>query len=559
MLINCPHNFPDTHPHTKENLINTLGKYTFYKTDQKYFYSCSTCPSSFILHVCLTCFDVFCFKNKHHVNHFNDTKHSFSYCLEKRMLYCFTCKKYVIAKGFSELKDFVFLDKDEIKNNLNTDKKELKKDFKKLKSNNEVKENIFESEKLDKKELKNDFKKLKSNNEVKENISKSEKLVKNSETKENAQSEDKNVNSENNESVDSINDKEINYCDQKKNLNQNKYFLDSLLNLKIKINEEKQFFKLNNPSSSDCKKSKDKNFKKLPCNVFKGASNLGNSCYVSALLQVLLSINELKYYILTNKHVENKCENLCLICTFNESIVDLYSKSPALVFNNFIYYLCSKNESFLGSIQFDVHELFLKLCEYSHEEFGNEICEYKKCLFHKLFFGVNKIIMKCKECGFKNIKKDLFFNLSLDLSENSVQKMIENYYKIDCIEEKVFCEKCLEETSFIKKFKMHEFPNYLVICIKRFVFEGTHSIKLNEMIYSNPEICINKVNYKLHGYITHVGNTNEGHYFSTIIDGRTYKLIDDNKISDIDEKIALNNQAYLLFYKKMLNCHELLM
>ncbi|KAM0678759.1 Ubiquitin carboxyl-terminal hydrolase 51 [Binucleata daphniae] len=458
-MTECTHFAMESDKETIEKLINILGQFTVNITNQNYTYNCMECSSPSYLHVCLTCFMIFCFKNKHYKKHHEKTNHKFMYCLEKKLLFCFICKKYVNEKSLSNLCNYVFVVNDECVTN---------------------------------------------NAHIKDNYNKNK----------------------------------LNYAN---------YYIDNILKISCKVNHVPVNTKyLLNPEDSLTAQINEKTYKRVPCTIQKGATNLGNTCYINSLIQILLSITIFKQKVLQTEH--KNCSN-CLICIFREIVEDLYSQSTSLVFSNFFYYLYKKDSCFKGSVQYDVHELFIKICNYLHGEVGDSLCKTNKCLAHDMFYGENIVNMECCVCKKVTRSNDDFFNLIFEMKQKSIQTMINEYYKSEEIEEKKFCNNCQTMTRYTKNIVLESKPEVLVISVKRFEIKNSKASKISDFIYNNLSIDLNNNVYKLQGYIKHIGNMRDGHYVSVINNNNKFYTYDDDKIEEETGYYeSIENESYLIFY-----------
>lgn len=452
-MADCIHYNIENNKEMKDKLIEMLGKFEINKTDQNYSYLCFDCTSPSYLHLCLTCFKVYCFKNKHHRKHYEKTTHKFAYCLEKRILYCFCCSRYISDKTLSILCNYVFIPEDDSKENTK-----------------------------------------------KERIPKPD------------------------------------------------FYVDKALKINCRINHAYVNAKyLVSPENYIITQVSERMYKKLPCTVQKGATNLGNTCYINSLVQILVNIPLFKQKVLQADH--KNCKN-CLLCILREIVEDLFSHSTSLVFSSFIYYLCKKDSSFQGSVQHDVHELFIKLCSFLHNEIGDDLCKNSPCLAHDIFFGLNLVVLECLECKKISKTSDPYLNLSFDLKEKSIQKMMDLYYSKEDLEEKVYCAQCQKATKHTKQMEHNKEPEVLVISIKRFEVKNNKANKIDDFISNNLCVKFQNINYRLMGYIKHIGNLNNGHYVSVIKNQNKFYVYDDDKIEEVGYFETVNNESYLIFYVK---------
>ncbi|RNA25817.1 ubiquitin carboxyl-terminal hydrolase 42 isoform X1 [Brachionus plicatilis] len=130
------------------------------------------------------------------------------------------------------------------------------------------------------------------------------------------------------------------------------------------------------------------------------------------------------------------------------------------------------------------------------------------------------------------------------------------------------CEKCGKKTRATKKYSIRTAPNILVIQLKRFDFSYagklshfvTYPDTLNLKTFvpepeptSPDEKCLPNLNYKLYGVLVHLGYTSHsGHYYSYVLGPNdTWYKADDQRVSTVQNREALAQHAYILFYSKI--------
>lgn len=84
-------------------------------------HKCFSCESSFYLHVCLTCNYIGCSKNFHYREHFQKHGHCFSFLIQKQIIYCFICNKFINNEIYKNLNNYKYIPTTEI-NTYITDK-----------------------------------------------------------------------------------------------------------------------------------------------------------------------------------------------------------------------------------------------------------------------------------------------------------------------------------------------------------------------------------------------------------------------------------------------------
>ena len=285
-----------------------------------------------------------------------------------------------------------------------------------------------------------------------------------------------------------------------------------------------------------------------------GLVNLGNTCYINSVLQILYSMYELNEYI----HEDyNTNTNDYIITKEWHNLKELMDKGVHISPNRFIYMnneICKEKNKieFLQNKQGDASEYLLFILECIHNS-------YKKkdtSIINKLFLSRFKITY-VDESNVK-VSKTYETHWSIDLSIPSK----DNITLYDCLDytfkKEYLCgdNAWLDDTTNQKKnvYKItkitHE-PVLLVFSFKRWIqFDKKNKSKISfETIIDLSPYSTLKTKYELFGIINHEGNIYGGHYCSFIKKRDKWLLFNDNHIKEITNLIQPSN--YCLFYRKI--------
>jgi ubiquitin C-terminal hydrolase len=315
-------------------------------------------------------------------------------------------------------------------------------------------------------------------------------------------------------------------------------------------------------------------------NCISGLENIGNTCYLNVIIQLLNNIDELREISFNNnilnkiKLKKNKDKKLTL--EFFNLLKNMNIETTIIKPIPFKSRLDLTNEDFNGFSQHDCCEFLIYLLNNIHtnlsskvnikysgtpqnlrdrlyiqslENWGNHFNkEYSDIV--PLLFGQNKITMKNK----KNKNTYLFecYNI-LSLS------IVDCLTLYDCFDKFIMKETLTDHNDYILKYeRLWRLPKYLFIQLKR--FHNNH--KLNHFIsYPLNDLNLKKYSdsyeknnclYNLIGVVHHYGNINFGHYISFIKDeeNKWFCCNDDNIYEITDFKKIITNDTYLLLYQK---------
>ena len=316
-----------------------------------------------------------------------------------------------------------------------------------------------------------------------------------------------------------------------------------------------------------------------------GLKNLGNSCYMNSVLQVLAHTDDFKKYFLNND--------------FNEG-----SKPLSLALNNFLkeYFENKDNNYFVPKKLHDAIQQQYKTKSNSEMKFANghqhdpqefltifldSLETENNNKWNNIFKGKETILDTCEQCNDKSQKENEFKFLSLGIKDDdlekieshemeedccnccdcccvyyktALEKLLDNYTKEEEIEAN--CGRCNKNTNKKKIIRISFLPKYLILQLN--VFYEYHSvfIKIPEELNLG-EYCTkqNNVNfdYTLYGIVRHHGNMLGGHYTAAIKEGNDWYICDDKTVKKVinpslDDGICSRRLSppgtYLLFYKE---------
>lgn len=274
------------------------------------------------------------------------------------------------------------------------------------------------------------------------------------------------------------------------------------------------------------------------------------------LINNAYSINSFKAYIpFFNNNVCEFCkQKSCEFCSVNS-----YSKINKNISN--IFSFNNKLQSFLVKFKkFDKDEDIKDQKEI--KGFNNFFCKNKDIKF-PLEGSSEELLGNLK----KNSKKS---NKTLENKDNSlsIYDCFDQFKKEEKLERENtwYCNVCKNQQEALKKMEIYRAPRILIIQLKRFKLKSQNSLS-EELINGKNETLVNYPieNLDLRDYIVgenkenaiysmfaisqHFGTLSQGHYTTFCKNRDKWIEIDDENITNAEEKDLVNNFSYLLFYK----------
>lgn len=277
-------------------------------------------------------------------------------------------------------------------------------------------------------------------------------------------------------------------------------------------------------------------------NNVKGFQNIGNTCYLNAGLQMIIQNKDLCYLIL-NSDIEQSDKLFDFYKSLKKFIKIYYGDENGLLNPEFIKNIMSeKNKIFRGNRQNDSSEFIIYFLDFLNDTLKKNIFEIK-----------TNITIKCKliGCLTKSSHEEInnFLFLDIDQDTNTLDDCFNKYTKMVKLEgeNSYFCENCKKLRIASKRLEITEWPQHLIIILKRFERNGSRFNKNNKEIVF-PKIWQDK--YILKGFVFHSGNTSGGHYIYVGLHNNMWVMFNDDSIHSVNENEFIN-LAYIYYYEKI--------
>uniref|UniRef100_A0A3Q3X040 ubiquitinyl hydrolase 1 n=1 Tax=Mola mola TaxID=94237 RepID=A0A3Q3X040_MOLML len=318
-----------------------------------------------------------------------------------------------------------------------------------------------------------------------------------------------------------------------------------------------------------------------------GLRNIGNTCFLNAIVQCLSHTRGLRDYCLLKLHRQEKFtkEEAKLTEAFSQVLLGLWNENEGDTAINprQFYNLFKEAVPYFSGYQQDAQEFLRFLLDKLHTEInrrpyvrrpGKEseqkyarfISEEAAAMWKKhlerddsrivLFSGQLRSSLQCSACSHYSNTFDVFCDLSLPIPK---KVMLRDCLDLFSQEEKLdkenspMCERCTRHTECTKRLSIQRFPQVIVI-LNRFMMSRWSISKSTAYVSFpltnldlGPYGPVDPVLYDLYAICNHTGTVNMGHYTACCLDENGWCFYNDS-VTPVSENQLQTNQAYVLFY-----------
>ncbi|XP_028911345.1 ubiquitin carboxyl-terminal hydrolase 21 [Ornithorhynchus anatinus] len=184
-----------------------------------------------------------------------------------------------------------------------------------------------------------------------------------------------------------------------------------------------------------------------------------------------------------------------------------------------------------------------------------------------LFVGQLKSCLKCQACGYRSTTFEVFCDLSLPIPKKGFaggKVSLRDCFNLFTKEEELdsenapVCDRCRQRTRSTKKLTVQRFPRILVLHLNRFS-AARGSIRKTSVSVDFPlqqlilgDFASDKAGspvYQLYALCNHSGSVHYGHY-TALCRGQTgWRVYNDSRVSAVSENQVASSEGYVLFYQ----------
>jgi ubiquitin carboxyl-terminal hydrolase 8 len=336
-----------------------------------------------------------------------------------------------------------------------------------------------------------------------------------------------------------------------------------------------------------------------------GLTNLGNTCFLNSCMQVLNHTYELNRFLDTGnlkKLVKKDLPDSKILSEWDDLRTVMWSGNGIVTPRKFVYNVqqiagIKNKELFTGWAQNDMPEFLLFFIDCIHNSISKGVTmkisgnksndvdeiaiscykmlkstyetEYSEIM--NIFYGVYISEIISKDGGKRYVlKPEQYFILDLPvMDENGFAQTLYDcmniYTKPEILEgdNAWFNETTKQKEDIKKQISFWNFPNILVIVLKRFTPDGNHKINtLIDIPIDNLDLSsyvrgyhASSYIYELYGICNHIGGVMGGHYTAFVRNSEMKWLHFNDANVDIVQNTSnlISPMAYCLFYRKKNN------
>ncbi len=317
----------------------------------------------------------------------------------------------------------------------------------------------------------------------------------------------------------------------------------------------------------------------MDTNKVFGIVNIGNTCFMNSVLQVLFNIKPLTDALL-------KIESSHPVIQQYQKILNYWKNNTTnkvVKLQNFCQALY-EHTHFNQHQQQDAHEFIYTILDIIHENIKYPViintthdptdktikckeewinfCQKNFSVIIPTFYGQIRNTKKCQNCSNESLTREQICGITLDAHAQSMTNALDQYFMNNIIVD-YKCEKCNEVQNVVQQKVFEILPEYMIVQLNRFeginhknhdIFGFSSIMNLND--YVEPEFRDPKIKYELCGIICHYGSMYSGHYNVIFKHAdNTWYYADDEIVRKMTNVISQNviRNAYLLIYQKVVS------
>ena len=287
----------------------------------------------------------------------------------------------------------------------------------------------------------------------------------------------------------------------------------------------------------------------------RGFANMGNTCYLNAMLQVLVHANSVRKsydaFVVATEDTnltifENIHNEFALIVRRQWNVSKTYHQVPIRVFRFFDLLNRVDGSLFRLGTQQDAHEALLSVIAATETD--------REGTLSNLFKFETVSVLVCHSCSTVpepklSVENQVIIPLEKDENIYSVGWGVSQRFGPEHLED-VRCQGCEQNPQLATRVHaISTHPKLLLVVIQRSDAFGS---KIHTRIILDQRVLLGREWYKLIGVVHHHGNSvSSGHYTADFYHAEvlSWYHADDNVVSKVKDKKIVSRTAYILLYE----------
>ena len=304
-----------------------------------------------------------------------------------------------------------------------------------------------------------------------------------------------------------------------------------------------------------------------------GIDNLGNTCFVNSVLQVLTSTVPLLLWLQSREHALS-CPvkpAFCPLCALTSWAV-LVSNTSAEYFVRpleILRHLRAFGEDFRQGLQSDAAEFFYGVVNAMQTALVGSAKvtpdEEQTTLISQVFGGFKCHQLCCVRCKTTTALKSFEYFLDLPLPSSSgkmsVEELLLEFFGDTRVEGWKSCPQCKDASEgAIETSCLYRTHSVLGMTLMRFDERGRKihtpvafrmEINLKHLFHPDAAAQQETFDYDLYAVVVHYGESRHaGHYTAFVKMQHRWYLCDDLKVTEVAPAVVMSQAAYMLFYQR---------
>ena len=270
---------------------------------------------------------------------------------------------------------------------------------------------------------------------------------------------------------------------------------------------------------------------------WSGLRNMGNSCYLNAVVQCLAVIGRKMSYRGGNP----------VLAELSALVNRLWEQKGGVITPSRLKRAVGKADSLFNNSQpQDAHEVLACLLSSVENTYLGQRISGKSCS-----------TVQCGNCSYVSQTEQPFKWISVPFGTDGMSEvvpdMLDRYHTEEMIsaDDGWRCGGCGMMSAAVKRLEIRDLPDVLILHLKRFDYADGQMHKVENEVGVPTDMQVSDEGYTLVAMVMHSGSQLTGHYVAKIYTDDGWFLVDDHRVKKTTVKVfSWCPSAYILMYCK---------